>query len=374
MIKPKNIIKCLKKNRIKFFSGVPDSTLKGFITELMSERGVILRESVNEGNAVASAIGYNLTTSKIPLVYMQNSGLSNALNPILTLAEKKPLYSIPMVLLVGWRGTKGVSSALKKKDEPQHSKIGPDTNKILKALKFKTIILSKSAYKKQIKLACNYAEKNSCPVVILVKRRLIEMYEPKMKKTKLKYFRYDFLKILLKIAKKEKSVIVGTTGFSSREMYDIEEKGDKDHSKMFYCVGAMGHASQISAEIASFKKIKNSRVFMIDGDGAALMHLGSIPMIGKYKNINLVHIIINNQVHESTGNHNTSNQSFSFKKMFEISGYKKSFVVKDLESFANVINKNKKGKIGIEVLVKPGTINSLPRQKSPYELKKEIKF
>ena len=113
---------------------------------------------------------------------------------------------------------------------------------------------------------------------------------------------------------------------------------------------------------------------MIDGDGAALMHLGSIPMIGKYKNINLVHIIINNQVHESTGNHNTSNQSFSFKKMFEISGYKKSFVVKDLKSFANVIDKNKKGKIGIEVLVKPGTINSLPRQKSPYELKKEIKF
>ena len=153
MIEPKNIIKCFKKNRIKFFSGVPDSTLKGFITELMSEKGVILRESVNEGNAVASAIGYNLTTSKIPLVYMQNSGLSNALNPILTLAEKKPLYSIPMVLLVGWRGTKGVSSALNKKDEPQHSKIGPDTNKILKALKFKTIILSKSSYKKQIKLS-----------------------------------------------------------------------------------------------------------------------------------------------------------------------------------------------------------------------------
>ena len=113
---------------------------------------------------------------------------------------------------------------------------------------------------------------------------------------------------------------------------------------------------------------------MIDGDGAALMHLGSIPMIGKYKNINLVHIIINNQVHESTGNHNTSNQSFSFKKMFEISGYKKSFVVKDLKSFANVIDKNKKGKIGIEVLVKPGTIKSLPRQKSPYELKKRSNF
>ena len=373
MIQPKNIIKILKDKGIKFFAGVPDSTLKGLISELMITKGIILRESFNEGNAVASAIGYNISTSKIPFVYMQNSGLTNALNPFLTLAEKKPLYSIPMIFFIGWRGFKGASNKAAKQDEPQHSSIGPVTPNLLKVLKIKTVILDEKKYKKQISGAVIYAKKNSRPIAFLVKRKLLKMYEPKKtKKIKTEFKRIDFLKSLFQI-KNKNDILVGTTGYSAREIYALTENTTKNHSKTFYSVGAMGHASQISAELAYFSKIK-SRVLMIDGDGAAFMHLGSIPMIGKLKKINLVHIIVNNQTHESTGNHNTSNINFSFKKMFEISGYDQSYVVKNPKDFNKIIQRHKKGKIGIEILVNSGTLGELPRQKEPYILKKIFKF
>jgi len=372
MISPENIIKTFKKNKINFFAGVPDSTLKGFITQLTQTKGVIVRESFNEGNAVASAIGYNISSSKIPLVYMQNSGLTNALNPLLTLAEKKPLYSIPMIFLIGLRGVKGVTQKDKKQDEPQHASIGPVTQKILKTLKIKTIILNAKNFNKQIKSSIAYVKRNSCPVAIIIKRGIIS-FNGTLEKTKIfKYKRYDYLKTLFEI-KNKRDIIVATTGYSAREIYSLAENKDKNHSKIFYSVGAMGHASQISAEIAYFSK-KNKKVFMIDGDGAALMHLGSIPMIGKLKKINLVHIIVNNRAYESTGNHYMSNSKFSFKKMFKISGYDKYYVVKDLKEFKKIILKKNKGKIGIEILVDVGTINSLPRQAHPYILKKQFKF
>ncbi len=372
MINPKEIIKVLLKQKIKFYTGVPDSTLKGFITELMKLKNISHRVAVNEGNAIGSAIGYYLATKKVPLVYMQNSGLTNALNPILTLSK---LYSVPMILIIGWRGFPGLGPKGKKPDEPQHLHIGPATKNLLFSSKLTTVVLSKKIYKKQLKEAIKVARKKSKIIAILIKRRIVDQYEPKVAKTKLKYKRFDYLKKLVAL-KKNGDNFVATTGFSARELYFLNEKNFAGHSKSFYCVGAMGHAAMIATELANFQnKKKGKRTFIIDGDGAALMHLGSMTITGKSKNKNLVHIIFNNRIHESTGNHPISNENFNFKKMFELCGYKKSIEIYDLDKFNSILKKGfLQGPTGIVVHVKPGTIKGLPRQDSPKILKKILNF
>ena len=338
----------------------------------MKLKKITHRIAVNEGVAVGSAIGYFMATKNVPLVYMQNSGLTNALNPILTLSK---LYSVPMVILIGWRGFPGLGAKGKKPDEPQHLHIGPATKDLLAAAKLSTIILSEKNYEKQLKNAVNIARKKQKIVTILIKRRIVNQYEPKIVKSRFKYKRYDFLKELIK-HKKSKDNFVATTGFSARELYFLNEKNQIGHSKSFYCVGAMGHASIIASELANFLNQSNKkRTFIIDGDGAALMHLGSITITGKYKNKNLIHIIFNNRIHESTGNHPISNENFNFKKMFDICGYKKTYEISSINKF-NLILKKKflQGPIGIVINVKPGTIKNLPRQDSPKILKKFLKF
>ena len=223
--------------------------------------------------------------------------------------------------------------------------------------------------------AVNTARKKSQIVAILIKRRLVDQYEPKLVKTKFKYKRFDYLNELLK-QKKSGDNFFATTGFSARELYFLNEKNLIGHSRSFYCVGAMGHASTIASELANFQnKKKGKRTFIIDGDGAALMHLGSMTIIGKTKNKNLVHIIFNNRIHESTGNHPISNENFNFKKMFELCGYKNTFEVNNLKKFNLILKKGfLQGPTGIVVNVKPGTINQLPRQDSPKILKKLLNF
>ncbi len=372
MINPKQILKVLLKQKIKFYTGVPDTTLKGFITELMKLKSISHRVAVNEGNAIGSAIGYYLATKKVPLVYMQNSGLTNALNPILTLSK---LYTVPMVLIIGWRGFPGVGPKGKKLDEPQHHHIGPSTKNLLSSSKLTTIVLNKKIYKKQLNEAVKFARKKSKIVVILVKRRIVDQYQPKLLKTKLKFKRFDYLNKLVGL-KKRGDNFVATTGFSARELYFLNEKNLLGHSKSFYCVGAMGHASMIASELSNFQnKKKGKRTFIIDGDGAALMHLGSMTITGKSKNKNLVHIIFNNRIHESTGNHPISSENFNFKKMFELCGYKKTFEIYDLKKFNILLKKGfLQGPTGIVIHVKPGTIDDLPRQASPKILKKILNF
>ncbi len=372
MINPKEFLRLFIKEKIRFYTGVPDSTLKGFITELMSSKKISHRIAVNEGNAIGSAIGYHLATSKVPLVYMQNSGLPHAINPILTLSK---LYSIPMIIIIGWRGYVGVGPKGKRKDEPQHINIGPSTKSLLASCKLTTIVLNRKHYKKQIKMAVKKAKRKSKTVVILMKRRIIDQYEPRIARTKFNFKRYDFLELLIKNRKRNDN-FVATTGFSARELYYLNEKFKIGHARSFYSVGAMGHAAIIASELTNFqKKSKKNRTYIIDGDGAALMHLGSMTITGKMKNKNLVHIIFNNRIHESTGNHPVSNENFNFKKMFKICGYKNSYEINDLKRFKSILKKTSlKGPVGLVINIKPGTISNLPRQDSPKILKKALNF
>ena len=369
MITPKQLIKEFKKNNLKYFTGVPDSILSGLINYLnLSKHGCTHRIAANEGSAIGQAMGYFLAKKKVPVVYFQNSGISHASNPLASMADQK-IFGIPMILLVGYRGDPRL------KDEPQHYRIGPNTTKILKSIDINSIILNQKNFKSEIYNAKKRTLKSRQPQALIISKDLIS----KFKNTKLitknnKNFsnRIKYLELLVRLGKK-KDFYVCTTGNTSREMYVLNDKYKKGHTNSFYCIGAMGHANQIGLELALQKKKKN--IYILDGDGAALMHMGNLSTISDYKPKNLIHIIFNNGVHESTGNNNTTNQKISFKKVFSSLGYKKNFRIKKISSLEKILKGKIKGPIGIEVMIRPGTVDNLPRpKKEPKELLKLIKI
>ncbi len=269
MIYAENLIGFLKKNKIDFFTGVPDSILKKFSINLESLKKKNHVVATNEGSAVSMGIGYFLSTKKIACVYLQNSGLSNALNPLLSIADKK-VYSIPVLLLIGWRG------APNQKDEPQHLVKGKITLKLLKLLNIKTLILNNE--KDFIKLRKNiqFAKKNSVAIACLIKNGTFRTKKKIILKEKNSITRANFLMEFVKLLKKNNKII-STTGFTSRELFQMKMKNYKGRD--FYMVGGMGHSSSVAASFAlhskkknillgwrwfnayAFRRTKNSRVF-----------------------------------------------------------------------------------------------------------------
>ena len=369
MIAPKKFIKEFKKNNLKYFTGVPDSILSGLINYLnLSNHGCVHRIAANEGSAISQAIGYFIAKKKVPVVYFQNSGISHASNPLASVADQK-IFGIPMILLVGYRGDPKI------KDEPQHYRIGPNTKKILKSININSVILNKRNFKSAIYKAKKRTLKLKQPQALIVSKNLISKFKNSKvinKNNKNFSYRIKYLELLAKLGSR-KDFFVCTTGNTAREMYVLNEKYKKNHTNSFYCIGAMGHANQIGLELSLQKKKKN--IYILDGDGAALMHMGNLSTIANYKPKNLIHIIFNNGVHESTGLHNTTNQKISFKKVYDSLGYKRNFLVKKISSFKKILKKKVTGPIGIEILIKPGTVDNLPRpNKKPKELLKLIKI
>ena len=291
MINPKRFIKTLEKNDISFFSGVPDSLMKDFCLCVDNKKNHI--SSVNEGSAVGLGIGYYLAKKKIPLIYLQNSGLGNAVNPVISLVNKK-VFKIPIFFLIGWRG-EIKNKKLKKKDEPQHLYQGLITEKLLKNLQIKFKILEPNTnYEKLVKDLKKYSLKNSSPVALLVRKNTFETIK-KNKKEKNKFLKRErILQVILKSTPK-KTATVATTGYLSRELMQLNE--DLKITNDFYCVGGMGHAISIASGIAFAKKRK--KILCLDGDGAALMHLGA--QASSAINDNIIHVLINNGVHDSVG-------------------------------------------------------------------------
>jgi len=297
MIEVKEFYNELLNNDINFFTGVPDSLLKSFCAyikdNVSSEKNIV---SANEGNAIGLVSGYYLASKKIGLVYMQNSGLGNALNPLVSLADKL-VYSIPMLLIIGWRGEPN------KKDEPQHKKQGLITTETLEMLGIKYEILdedtSNDEMRLKVKRAYSYMTKNNEPYALVIKKDTFDEY--KLKSNSIFDFemtREEAIEIVIS-KMKENSVTVSTTGMASRELFELREKHKENHSRDFLTVGSMGHASQIALGIALSNKDKG--VYCIDGDGALLMHLGGLAIIGNQEPKNFKHILINNGSHDSVG-------------------------------------------------------------------------
>jgi phosphonopyruvate decarboxylase len=354
MINVQKFIEELKKNKLSFSAGVPDSLFKdlcyGF-QKNYKKKNII---AANEGSAVAIGIGYYLSSKKIPIVYMQNSGLGNAINPLISLADKN-VFKIPIFLIIGWRGE------IKKnyKDEPQHITQGKVTENFLKNLNIKyKIIDSKCDFKTVIRNLSQKARNNNEIVALLVRKNTFEKKIVKKEKVSSLLLREDALDLITKKIPKN-SIVVSTTGILSRELNELIKKNNlKIHNLM--CVGGMGHAISIANGIAINKKKK---IFCFDGDGAITMHLGSLATSSKQKN--LIHIVFNNFSHESVGGHDNSAKHVKFFKLSKEIGYKQIFFCKtkyDILKSIETSLKNKKSTF-IEIIIKKGHRNNISRPK-----------
>jgi phosphonopyruvate decarboxylase len=359
MIDVKEFYNELLNNEIDFFTGVPDSLLKSFCAyikdNVSSEKNII---SANEGNAIGLASGYYLATKKIGLVYMQNSGIGNALNPLASLADKL-VYSIPILLVIGWRGEPG------KKDEPQHKKQGLITTETLDILGIKYEILDESTnsdeMKLKIKKAYIYMKEKNEPYALVIKKNTFNEYKLKSNiNFDCEMTREEAIEILISNMK-ENSAVVSTTGMASRELFELREKYKQNHNKDFLTVGSMGHASQIALGIALAKKDKD--IYCIDGDGALLMHLGGLAIIGNQKPNNFKHILINNGAHDSVGGQETVGFKIETLAIAKACGYKKYYSCEskvDLLKLSEKI-KNIQEPVFLEIKVKKGARKDLGR-------------
>lgn len=295
MVSPQRFVECCQENGVGFFTGVPDSLLKdlcAYLTDHVPSRAHVI--AANEGGAIGLAAGHYLATAEPALVYMQNSGQGNTVNPIASLADPD-VYSIPMVLLVGWRGEPG------RPDEPQHVKQGKVTFGLYEALGIPTSLLPEEDDEALAVLgaAIRRAQEESRPVALVVRKGTFSSVTLQRKEADLAAFgREDAIGRILQAVGQD-AAIVSTTGKISREVYETRIRLGQDHSHDFLTVGSMGHASQIALGIALSKP--NRLVVCLDGDGAALMHLGALAITGQSGCGNLLHIVLNNAAHDSVG-------------------------------------------------------------------------
>ena len=354
MIFAEDLLKILKKNEISFFTGVPDSVLKNLSNKFKKNHISVN----NEGTAVSLAIGYYLSTKKIPCIYMQNSGLGNAINPLISIAHKD-VYSIPTVLIIGWRGSP------KSKDEPQHIAKGKITKELLKLIGIKYCILRKKSDLKKFETQIKYAKKHKKSVACLIEKgSIIQKKINKIKKipNTFKIKRYDFILNLIREIK-VKSKIISSTGYISRELDSILKLNKSNLIKPFYMVGGMGHSSAVTAGLSLNSKVQN---ICLDGDGALLMHLGSMGIISKFSGKKFKHILLRNNSHESVGGQTTNSDHVDFKKLSISLGYKSYFKIEKLSKYKNILKKflNEKKPSFLEVKIKSGSITNLSRPKN----------
>jgi len=362
MIKISSLINILKKNNNNFFTGVPDSVLKELSIYLQSKSKRQHIIASNEGSAVSIGIGYYLSTKKVPCIYMQNSGLSNALNPLISIANKK-VYSIPLILIIGWRGSP------KAEDEPQHKVKGKITLDILKLLNIKyTIVRTKNdliKFNKQIK---NAKKNNSIVACLLEKGTLEKGIKKKIKKDFYKLDKEYFLKILLESLNKNMKII-SSTGYNSREIMYLRNKHNLKKSKDFYMVGGMGHTASVAL---GYSLGSNKKTICIDGDGSLLMHLGSIKTAGTFANKNFKYILLNNNSHDSVGGQNTYANEVDFKNLSKSLGFKKFYNIKNKKNLKKIIKSflSTSSLTFLEVKISNSKIKKLPRANNLIKIKK----
>ena len=360
MIRPSYFYDLLIKNGTNFFAGVPDSLLKNFCAYVTdnapSEKHII---SANEGSATALACGYHMATGKIPMIYMQNSGEGNMVNPMLSLADRD-VYSIPMLIVIGWRGEPGVH------DEPQHVKQGKVTCDLLDAMKIPYEVLSENEAELpgQFEKAYKYIKENNAQYAFVIRKNTFDEYklvnnipvEGKMSREE------AIEKIML--SADDKTAFVSTTGMASRELYELRDKHNQAHDRDFLTVGGMGHCSQIALAIAMNKA--DRQVYCIDGDGASIMQMGGMATIGTRNPSNMVHFVMNNGAHDSVGGQPTVGRQIDLCAIAAGCGYENVVKVETPEELDAVLHDDEtKSKLTfVEVLVTKGARKDLGRPKS----------
>ena len=321
-------ITSLSAHNITFFTGVPDSQLKALCDYLNKEHPQNNITAANEGNALALAAGYHMATGNTACVYLQNSGLGNIINPLASLTNAK-VYAIPALLVIGWRGEPGVH------DEPQHVFQGEVTLPLLDIMSIPYFILTKTTTEDELgtflqEAAIHFEQGKQCAIV--VKKGALTFPETAYQNTNtLK--REEAVETIVQYA--DRDIIVSTTGKTSRELFEIRERNQQSHAYDFLTVGSMGHSSSIALGIALNKP--NKTVWCIDGDGAVLMHMGSMAVIGAKKPENLIHVVINNGSHESVGGMPTVADTVNLPEIATACNYSSVFSVSSKEELEEVL-------------------------------------
>lgn len=318
MIHPGDLCQVLGEAGVTFWTGVPDSLLRSFCSWVTTHTEVDRHAiAANEGAAVALAAGHHLATGQYALVYMQNSGIGNAINPLVSLADPA-VYSIPMVLMIGWRGEPG------QHDEPQHAKQGRITLGLLETLEIPYVTLSADdgGWRDRIQAICQQMREQQRPVAIVVRAKAFAPCSTEVPvRTDYPLTREDALSMILEVVE-DNAVVVSTTGMTSRELFELREARHQGHDSDFLTVGSMGHSHQIALGIALRKP--DLQVLCIDGDGAVLMHMGGLAVVGQMRPRNLKHIVINNEAHDSVGGQPTASGNVDYVQLARAVGYERS--------------------------------------------------
>ena len=357
MVRPEFFVNTLKEHQIDFYAGVPDSLLKNicaYITDnLPAEQNII---AANEGGAMGIAAGYHLATGKIPVVYMQNSGEGNIINPLASLTDKE-VYNIPVLLVIGWRGRPGVH------DEPQHVKQGKVTTGLLNVMGINYAILPKDeeGAAKQIKIAADYMKKTNECYALVIEKDTFDAY--KLLNIEVNDLTMTREEAIQKVAAsiEDNACIVSTTGMISRELFEARTAWNQGHERDFLTVGSMGHASQIALGIALQKP--EHKVYCFDGDGASIMHMGNMAITASMKCKNYVHVVFNNGAHDSVGGQPTVGLKIDLCAVAKAVGYVATYSVDTMEALEETIAniKSVEGPILLQVCVKKGNRKDLGR-------------
>ena len=359
MLAPSDYLRVLTDAGVTFFTGVPDSLLKEFCacvtTTLKLEDHLI---AANEGASVGLAIGHYLGTGSLPLVYLQNSGLGNTVNPLMSLASPE-VYGTPMLLMLGWRGEPG------KKDEPQHVHQGRVMMKLLEDMGLPVVVLSDDITKAEIqtKAAAQKARDINGPVALVVKKNTFDKYSAPKAEADLPMGREEAIIAAAEVLE-DNAAVICTTGMPSRELFEFRARNEAGHHRDFLTVGGMGHASQIALGLAMAQP--DRPVYCFDGDGAALMHMGSMAITGQSKAKNLIHLVFNNGVHGSVGGQPTVGFNIDMPQIATACGYvtaKRVTTKEDLQK-SIISSKLTDGVTFIEVRVRPGNRADIGRPTS----------
>lgn len=357
MIRPQFFYDTLASYGIDFYAGVPDSLLKNlcaYITDHADTNHNII--AANEGGAIGLAAGHYLATGQIPVVYMQNSGEGNIINPLASLTDPD-VYNIPVLLVIGWRGKPGVH------DEPQHVKQGKVTTGLLNVMGIDFIVLNKEEDKAeaQLRKAIAYMQATKQCYALVIEKDTFETYTlQSVERNAFFLSREEAIKTIA-AALGEKDCIVSTTGMISRELFEYRTAMDQSHEHEFLTVGSMGHASQIALGIALARPERH--VWCFDGDGACIMHMGNMAIVANKTPKKFVHVIFNNGAHDSVGGQPTVGLKIDLPTVAKAVGYKVCYSVESKDKLTELLGKVKdlEGPVLLEVKVKKGNRKDLGR-------------
>ena len=362
MLCPTDYLRVLGDSGVTFFTGVPDSLLKEFcacVTVTLKPEDHLI--SANEGAAVGLAIGHYIGTGSLPLVYLQNSGLGNVVNPLLSLASPE-VYGTPMLLMLGWRGEPGT------KDEPQHVHQGRVMAKMLEDMDLPFVVLSEDMVEAEVqtKAAAQQARDINGPVALVVKKNTFDKYAAPEVEADLPLGREEAI-IAAAETLEDNAAVICTTGMPSRELFEFRARNEAGHDRDFLTVGGMGHASQIALGLAMSQPARP--IYCFDGDGAVLMHMGSMAITGQSNAKNLIHLVFNNGVHGSVGGQPTVGFNIDMPKIAIACGYASAQRVTNKKGLHSAITMARAtdGVSFIEVQVRPGNRADIGRPTSTLE-------